>query len=63
VISLPHTEWLRAYNSDLFCGAQSNKATRPGTAIRKSWQKFVKYDNLHYKRRNLIQRLFGELKN
>ncbi|WP_227004864.1 IS5 family transposase [Acetobacter senegalensis] len=62
---LPPAEWMladRGYDADWFRDALKEKGIKPCIPGRKSCGKPIKYDKRKYKRRNLIEIMFGRLK-
>jgi transposase len=62
---LPEADWLladRGYDADWFREGLIDKGTRPCILGRKSRKTTIKYDKRRYKRRNLIERVFGRIK-
>jgi len=63
--SLPAAQWMlgdRGYDTDWFRDALKEKGIRPCIPGRRSRGKPVKYDKRKYKRRNIIEIMFGRLK-
>jgi transposase len=61
--SLPDADWLladRGYDADWFREALKDKGIRPCIPGRKSRSKAIRYDKRRYRRRNRIERMFGE---
>ena len=63
--NLPKADWLladRGHDADWLQNALKDKGVRVCIPGRKSRKKTVKYDKRRYKRRNLIEIMFGRLK-
>ena len=61
----PEADWLladRGYDADWFREGLIEWGTRPCIAGRKSPKTTIKYDKRRYKRRNRIERMFGNIK-
>ena len=52
----------RGYDSDWFRDALTTRAIEPCIPGRKNRKRPVDYDTVRYKQRNLIERMFGRLK-
>jgi transposase len=63
--SLPKAKWLladRGHYADWFREPIIDKGTKPCIPGRKLRKKTVRYDKRRYKRRSLIERMFGRIK-